>query len=85
MSVSHRDVVKLYRALLRHTRRLGDSTQRESTIEQIRQEFGKYKHESDKQVVKSVYYDALNKLNQIRTQATIEEMIGTEAVSGTRR
>ena len=74
MSVSKRDVWKLYRALLKHSRRHAEAQTRESLVSDVVKEFGRFKTATDPQVVKRAYYNGLTRLHDIKTHATISRM-----------
>lgn len=73
-AVGKRDVLKLYRALLRHGGRFADYNFREYTLRKTRHEFVRLKNETDGEVIKKAYYHGLTNLNIVKNQATISQM-----------
>ncbi len=74
MSVAKSDVRKLYKALLRHSRRFADADARNESVNFVIKEFAKYKTATDRNVIKKAYYDGLTHLNLVKNQASISQM-----------
>lgn len=80
MPVGQKDVLKLYRALLRHSGRFADYNFREYALRRTREGFRAAQHEADPAVVKQAYYDGLNNLHVIKRQAAISQMFANDPV-----
>ena len=80
MSISRSDVRKLFKALLRHSRRFANVDTRNESMKFVIQEFAKYKTATNPYVIKKAYYDGLTHLNLIKNQATISQMFATSSI-----
>lgn len=80
MVVGRGDVLKLYRALLRHSSRFTDYNFREYALRSTREGFRAAMQETDAQVVKQKYYDGLNNLAVVKRQAAISQMFAPDPV-----
>lgn len=80
MSVGRSDVLKLYRALLRHSSRFADYNFREYALRSTRDRFRAAMFEGDNQAIKLNYYEGLNNLAVIKRQATISQMFAPDPV-----
>ena len=80
MSVGRRDVVKLYRALVRHSKMFADYNFREYALKRTRHGFETLRNESDPQVIKEAYYAGLNSLAMVKRQSTISQMFAAPPV-----
>lgn len=74
MSVARSDVIKLYRALLRHGGKFADYNFREYAVRRTRHAFATAKTETDPAVIKQAYYDGLNTLAVVKRQSSISQM-----------
>lgn len=74
MSVAKSDVIKLYRALLRHGNKFSDYNFREYALRKTRLEFAKLKTEQDPEAIKQAYYNGLTNLGIVKRQASISQM-----------
>lgn len=80
MSVGRGDVLKLYRALLRHSNRFADYNFREYALRRTREDFRAGAQETDTATIKRLYYEGLNNLTIIKRQAAISQMFAAEPV-----
>lgn len=72
------DVLKLYRALLRHSGRFADYNFREYALRRTREGFRAAQHETDPAAIKQGYYDGLNNLHIVKRQAAISRMFAAD-------
>lgn len=77
MSVAKSDVIKLYKALLRHGGKFSDYNFREYTLRKTKLEFAKLKAETNPEVIKQAYYNGLTNLNIVKRQASISQMFAS--------
>lgn len=80
MSVAKSDVLKLYRALLRHGRNFADYNFREYAIRRTRHAFASAKNETDPELIKKSYYDGLSTLAVVKRQSSISQMFAASPV-----
>jgi LYR motif-containing protein 4 len=78
MSVGRGDVLKLYRALLRHGGRFADYNFREYALRRTREDFRAAMHETEPKAIKQFYYDGLNNLAVVKRQAAISQMFAAD-------
>jgi LYR motif-containing protein 4 len=80
MAVGRVDVLKLYRALLRHSGRFADYNYREYALRRTREGFRAAQQETKPAAIKRGYYDGLNNLAIIKRQAAISQMFAADPV-----
>ncbi len=76
MSIAKSDVLKLYRALLRHGSKFADYNFREYAVRRTRHAFASGKMETDPEAIKQAYYNGLNTLAVVKRQSSISQMFG---------
>lgn len=80
MSIAASDVIKLYRALLRHGSKFADYNFREYALRRTKDGFRAAKFEDNPEVVKKLYYEGLSSLAVVKRQAIISQMFTTDPV-----
>lgn len=80
MSVSTRDILKLYKTLLRYGSRFSDYNFREYAIRRTKDAFHEHKSETNPEKIRALYYRGVNNLAVLKRQTAISQMFKTDPV-----
>eukprot|EP00178_Gracilaria_changii_P014583 TRINITY_DN41018_c0_g1_i1.p1 TRINITY_DN41018_c0_g1~~TRINITY_DN41018_c0_g1_i1.p1 ORF type:complete len:111 (-),score=18.26 TRINITY_DN41018_c0_g1_i1:255-587(-) len=80
MSVSTREILKLYKTLLRCGNRFSDYNFREYTIRRTRDAFRANRNETNPQTIRDLYYEGVNTLAVVKRQTAISQMFKANPV-----
>lgn len=80
MSVGTRDILKLYKTLLRYSSRFSDYNFREYAIRRTKDAFREHKSETNPEEIRALYYRGVNNLAVVKRQTAISQMFKTDPV-----